>query len=78
MVCSAACHPVYSLCTGSLPCGERLFEVQGYCFRSEESPEAARMQSFRMHELVYVGHQLGAIEHQASGLSLASIHRVAP
>jgi hypothetical protein len=50
VLCSATCHPVYPLCTGSLPDGGRRFEVNGYCFRCEPSVDPTRMQAFRMHE----------------------------
>jgi seryl-tRNA synthetase len=57
----AACHPVYPLCTdGPLPAGGRRFEVHGWCFRHEPSPDPARMMAFRMHEFVYVGDPAGA------------------
>lgn len=52
---SAACHPIYPLCTGRLPDGGRRFEVVSWCFRHEPGPDPARMVAFRMHELVYVG-----------------------
>jgi seryl-tRNA synthetase len=66
---SAACHPVYPLCRGRLPEGGRRFEIQGYCFRHEPSLDPARMQSFRMHELVYVGDAEAALAHRDQGLA---------
>jgi seryl-tRNA synthetase len=61
----AACHPVYPLCTdGPLPAEGRRFEVQGWCFRHEPSPDPARMMAFRMHEFVYVGDPAGADKHR--------------
>jgi seryl-tRNA synthetase len=61
----AACHPVYPLCTdGPLPAEGRRFEVHGWCFRHEPSPDPARMLAFRMHEFVYVGDPEGAQAHR--------------
>jgi seryl-tRNA synthetase len=61
----AACHPVYPLCTdGPLPVEGRRFEVHGWCFRHEPSPDPARMLAFRMHEFVYVGDPVGADAHR--------------
>lgn len=51
----AACHPLYPTCAGRLPDGGRHYEVRGWCFRHEPSPDPARLQSFRMHEHVYLG-----------------------
>lgn len=63
-LCSAACHSLYSSLTGVLPAGGRHFEVQGYCFRHEPSLDPTRMQSFRMHEFVYVGEPDAALAHR--------------
>ena len=68
VLCSAACHPVYPLCSGRLPEGGRRFEVNGYCFRCEPSIDPARMQAFRMHEYVYVGDPAEAQSHRGRGL----------
>ncbi len=68
MVASAACHPLYPLCSGRLPDGGRRFGVVGACFRHEPSTDPARMQSFRMHEVVYVGDAQGARSHRDQGL----------
>jgi seryl-tRNA synthetase len=68
VLCSAACHAVYPLCRGQLSDAGRRFEIHGYCFRHEPSPDPLRMQSFRMHELVYVGDPSGALAHRDSGL----------
>lgn len=64
VLCSAACHPLYSTLTGRLPAGGCRFEIQGYCFRHEPSLDPARMQSFRQHEFVYVGTPEGAMAHR--------------
>jgi seryl-tRNA synthetase len=61
---SAACHPLYSLCTGRLPAGGRRFEIRNWCFRHEPSTDPARMMAFAMHELVYVGEPEEAQEHR--------------
>jgi seryl-tRNA synthetase len=50
----AACYPVYPSCTGTLPQGGKLFDVQSYCFRNEPSLDPARMQMFRQREYVCV------------------------
>jgi seryl-tRNA synthetase len=63
-LCSAACHPLYPLCSGRLPAGGRRFEVFGHCFRHEPSLDPARMQAFRMHEFVYLGDPDGAVAHR--------------
>ncbi len=53
----AACYPVYPHVAGcgALPAGGRTIDVSSYCFRHEPSDDPARMQSFRMHELVRIG-----------------------
>jgi seryl-tRNA synthetase len=66
---SAACHALYSMCPDSLPAGGRLYEVSGYCFRHEPSPDPARMQAFNMHEVVYVGDPDAAQQHRDQGLA---------
>lgn len=68
VLASAACHPVYAMCTGQAPDGGRMFNVLGYCFRHEPSIDPARMQSFRMQEVVYVGDERGAKAHRDAGL----------
>ena len=68
VLCSATCHPVYPLCSGTLPDGGRRFEVNGYCFRCEPSIDPMRMQAFRMHEYVYVGDPDHAQSHRDGGL----------
>jgi seryl-tRNA synthetase len=68
VLCSATCHPIYPLCTGTLPDGGRHFEVYGYCFRCEPSVDPTRMQAFRMQESVYVGTPSDAEGHSKAGL----------
>jgi seryl-tRNA synthetase len=65
---SAACHPIYPMCTGTLPASGRYFNVQSFCFRHEPSTDPARMQSFQMHEIVFVGTPEAAQRHRDSGL----------
>ena len=59
-LCPAACHPLYPTLAGTMPEGGSRFDVAAWCYRHEPSVHAARMQSFRMHELVYVGDAAGA------------------
>jgi seryl-tRNA synthetase len=51
----AACYPVYPHCRGVLPDGGRSFDVASWCFRHEPSGDPARMQAFRMREIVRIG-----------------------
>jgi seryl-tRNA synthetase len=63
-LCPAACHPLYPTLAGTLPEGGSRYDVAGWCYRHEPSADPARMQAFRMHELVYVGDAAGASEHR--------------
>ncbi len=69
VMASAACHGVYPLCTGTLPDAGRYFDVESRCFRHEPSQQAARMQSFVMHEVVFVGSADDAWAHREEGLT---------
>ncbi|MGH8989163.1 MAG: amino acid--[acyl-carrier-protein] ligase [Acidimicrobiales bacterium] len=69
VMASAACHGVYPLCTGTLPVGGRYFDVESRCFRHEPSVQAGRMQSFVMHEVVFVGSADDAWAHREEGLA---------
>jgi seryl-tRNA synthetase len=71
MLCSAACHPLYPLCTGVLPPGGRSYDVYGYCFRHEPAVDPARMQAFRQREYVFVGEPDGARAHRDRWLERA-------
>ena len=51
----AACYPLYPTMTGMQPAGGRLVTMLNWVFRHEPSPEATRMQSFRVREFVRVG-----------------------
>ncbi len=64
VLCPAACHALYPTQSGTLPEGGSRFEVVGYCFRHEPSTDPFRMQSFRMHEFVYLGTPEGARAHR--------------
>ncbi|WEG09180.1 amino acid--[acyl-carrier-protein] ligase [Microbacterium horticulturae] len=61
---SAACHALYPHVPLRIPGSGLRYEVQGYCFRHEPSLDPARMQSFRMHEFVYIGEASAALEHR--------------
>lgn len=55
-LCPAACYPLYATFAGAVvPETGRLFDVHGWVFRSEPSPDPARLQAFRVHEIVFVG-----------------------
>jgi seryl-tRNA synthetase len=64
VLCPAACHALYPTQSGTLPEGGRRFEIVGDCFRHEPSTDPFRMQSFRMHEFVYLGTPDGARAHR--------------
>jgi seryl-tRNA synthetase len=72
VMASAACHPLYAQLTGTIPDEGKRFEVQGYCFRHEPSIDPTRMQSFRMHEIVYVGDPERALDHRTRWLERAA------
>ena len=75
-LCSAACHPLYPTMQGALPAQGRVVEVFGQCYRSEPSPDPARMQYFRQHEYVYLGSAEGAKAHRDGWIERAlKIHR---
>jgi seryl-tRNA synthetase len=69
-LCPAVCHPLYPTLRGSLPDGGGRYDVAGWCFRHEPSDDPARMQSFRQHDLVYVGDATRATEHRDRWLQL--------
>ena len=71
-LCPAVCHPLYPTLTGTLPSGGRCYDVSGWCFRHEPSLDPARMQSFRQHDLVYVGEADQAREHRDRWLLLGA------
>jgi seryl-tRNA synthetase len=69
-LCPAACHPLYPTLTGTQPEGGTRYDVAGWCYRHEPSIDPARMQAFRMHELVYVGDEAAAREHRDRWLEM--------
>ena len=71
-LCPAVCHPLYPTLTGTLPEGGSRYDVSGWCFRHEPSADPARMQSFRQHDLVYVGDAARASEHRDRWLRLGA------
>ena len=48
----AGCYPVYPTFRGALPEEGKLVDLWSYCFRHEPSDDPARMQMFRMRELI--------------------------
>lgn len=64
VLCSAACHSLYAVLPTAVPAEGLRAELQGTCFRHEPSADPARMQSFRMHELVCVGDPEQALTHR--------------
>jgi seryl-tRNA synthetase len=75
-LCSAACHPLYPTMQGTLPAQGQVVEVLGQCYRSEPSPDPARMQYFRQHEFVYLGSPEGAKAHRDAWIERALLlHR---
>lgn len=61
---NAICHPLYATLEGRLPEGGGVYDIFGFGFRHEPSLDPMRMQSFRMHEFVYVGDPDGAQEYR--------------
>jgi seryl-tRNA synthetase len=57
MLVPSACYPIYPMVAarGPLQAGGALFNIESWCFRREPSADAARLQSFRMHEYVRLG-----------------------
>jgi seryl-tRNA synthetase len=53
----AACYPVYPTMAarGPLPATGAVVDVQSWCFRHEPSHDPARMQAFRLREIVFMG-----------------------
>ena len=69
-LCSAACHALYPMLAGTAVQSEgRRYEVHAWCFRHEPSPDPARMQSFRMHEFVFIGTPSGAEAHRQAWIA---------
>lgn len=68
---NAICHPLYATLEGRLPAGGAVYDVLGWGFRHEPSADPMRLQSFRMHEFVYVGDPQGAQEYRDTWLDRA-------
>jgi seryl-tRNA synthetase len=73
---NAICHPLYATLEGRLPEGRgpyrgSTFDILGWGFRHEPSLDPMRMQSFRMHEFVYVGDPVGAQSYRDEWLDRA-------
>jgi seryl-tRNA synthetase len=66
---NAICHPLYATLEGVTE--PAVYDVFGYGFRHEPSLDPMRLQSFRMHEWVYVGTPGGAQEYRDSWLDTA-------
>lgn len=66
MLVSAACHPCYATLPSVLPVAGELLDIYGYCFRHEPAVDPARMQTFRIHEYVFVGTPEQAVNHRDS------------
>lgn len=64
----AICHSLYPTLQGQVPLEGKVFELNGFAFRHEPSLDPARVQSFRMHEFVYVGTPDGALAHRNAWL----------
>lgn len=64
MLVPAACYPLYPTARGTLPEGGRLVDLSSYVFRHEPSEDPARMQMFRMRELVRLGTPEEALGHR--------------
>jgi seryl-tRNA synthetase len=55
VLCPAVCHQLYPTISGPVPREGALFHMHGWSFRHEPSPDPARMQAFRIHEVVTAG-----------------------
>ncbi|HWM34298.1 MAG TPA: amino acid--[acyl-carrier-protein] ligase [Pseudolysinimonas sp.] len=68
---NAICHPLYATLEGRLPEGGGVYDILGWGFRHEPSLDPMRLQSFRMHEFVYVGDPDGAQRYRDDWLDRA-------
>jgi seryl-tRNA synthetase len=57
----AACYPLYPLCTGTLTPSGRLVDMETWVYRHEPSQDPARLQFFRVREMVRLGDPQQAI-----------------
>jgi seryl-tRNA synthetase len=69
----AACYPLYPIIArrGRLPPEGGIFDIHSWCFRHEPSPDPARMQCFRLHELVRIGSDQQVLEFREQWLARA-------
>jgi seryl-tRNA synthetase len=67
---NAICHPLYATLEGVTE--PAVYDVFGYGFRHEPSLDPMRLQSFRMHEFVYVGTPDGAQQYRDSWVDTAT------
>jgi len=84
----AACYPLYPMAAarGALPASGLRFDVESYCFRSEQTFEVDRLQAFRMREYVCMGTPAQAVDFRARWLdrvrdvadALGVPYRIAP
>jgi seryl-tRNA synthetase len=71
-LCPAACHSVYPMHANStVPVDGLRYETQAVCFRHEPSEDPARMQTFRMHEFIFIGAPGDAVAHRERWLEKA-------
>ncbi|TWS19792.1 amino acid--[acyl-carrier-protein] ligase [Tsukamurella asaccharolytica] len=68
----SACHSVYPVLSGQLPRDGAWVDVSGHCFRREPSADPARLQSFRMREIVRVGSDRAAVAHRDTWVARAA------
>jgi seryl-tRNA synthetase len=71
MMTPAACYPLYPTATGTLPPEGRIVDLRSFVFRHEPSDDPARMQIFRMRELVRIGTPEQALNHRNEWLRRA-------
>ncbi len=64
VLCAAACHPIYPMCSGVLTPPGRHYATLGHCFRHERAPDLGRLRAFRMYEYVYLGDAESAVRHR--------------
>lgn len=69
----AACYPIYPIAaaTGALPQAGKHYGAFSYCFRREPSQESARLQAFRMQELIYLGEQSQVLDFRREAIAFA-------
>lgn len=68
---NAICHPLYATVPSLLPVGGAAYDLFGWGYRHEPSADPMRMQSFRMHEFVFVGSPDDARAYRDTWLDVA-------